>query len=57
MLNREEYNATFNCELSQEAFDTIMGNPVKIQDAEELIFVDPDTHEKTIFKRVKEESE
>lgn len=57
MLNLEEYNATFNCELSQEAFDTIMGNPVKIQDAEELIFVDPDTFEKTIFKRVKEESE
>lgn len=57
MLNREEYNATFNCDLSQEAFDTIMGNPVKIQDAYELIIVDPFTREKITFKRVKEESE
>ena len=52
MLSLEEYNATFNCDLSPEVFDTIMGKPVKIQDADELIFVDPVTHEKIVFKRV-----
>ena len=57
MLRLEEYNATFKCDLSEEGFNTIMGNPIRIQDAEELIFVDPDTHEKTVFKRVKEEGE
>lgn len=57
MLNREEYNETFDCNLSQEAFDKIMGNPCKIQDAEELIFVDPETHEKTVFKRVEKQKE
>lgn len=46
MLNFEEYNATFNCNLSKDSFDAI-----------ELIFVDPDTHEKVIFKRVREEDE
>ena len=54
MLNLEEYNATFSCNLDKDAFEAIMGNPIKIQDAEELIFVDPNTHEKTVFKRVKE---
>ena len=52
MLSFEEYNATFNCNLSREAYDTIMGNPVKIQDADWLLFIDPDTHEKIKFKRV-----
>lgn len=52
MLNLEEYNLTFSHNLSKEEFDSIMGNPVKIQDAEELIFVDPNTHEKIVFKRV-----
>lgn len=56
MLGFEEYKATFNCDLSEEAFNTIMGNPIRIQDAEELIFVDPDTHEKTVFKRAEEEA-
>ena len=55
MLNLEEYNATFSHNLSKEDFDIIMGNPIKIQDAEELIFVDPNTHEKIVFKRVPEE--
>lgn len=55
MLRFEEYKATFNCDLSEEAFNTIMGNPIRIQDAEEVIFVDPDTHEKIVFKRVKED--
>ena len=54
MLNLEEYNATFSCNLDKDAFKAIMGNPIKIQDADELIFVDPNTHEKTVFKRVKE---
>lgn len=57
MLSFEEYNATFNCNLSREAYDTIMGNPVKIQDADWLIFVDPDTHEKIKFKRVPADEE
>ena len=57
MLGLEDYNATFNCNLSEEAFNTIMGNPIRIQDADELVFVDPDTNEKTIFKRVTEGGE
>lgn len=57
MLNLEEYNATFFCNLDKDAFDAIMGKPIKIQDAEELIFVDPNTHKKTVFKRVSEEGE
>ena len=54
MLNFEEYKATFQCDISKEAFETIMGNPIKIQDADWLIFVDPNTNEKITFKRVKE---
>lgn len=54
MLNLEEYNGVFNCNLSKEAFETIMGISVNIKDADELIFVDPDTYEKIVFKRVKE---
>lgn len=57
MLNLEEYNVTFSCNLDKEAFDAIMGNPITIQDADELIFVDPDTHEKIVFKRVAKEGE
>ena len=52
----ESYNEVFNCSLSKEAFDAIMGKPLKIQDADELICVDPDTHEKIVFKRVPEEA-
>ena len=52
MLDLEEYNAVFGCDLSKEAFDVLMGTPIKIRDAEELIFVDPDTKEKIIFRRV-----
>lgn len=55
MLNLEEYNEVFACNLSKDAFDTIMGSPINIKDADELIFVDPDTHEKIVFKRVKED--
>ena len=55
MLNLEEYNAVFSADLSKEAFDTIMGKPVRIQDADELILVDAETHEKFTFKRVREE--
>ena len=51
----ESYNEVFNCSLSKEAFDAIMGKPLKIQNADELIYVDPDTHEKIVFKRVPEE--
>ena len=54
MLNLKEYNETFSCNLDKDAFEAIMGNPIKIQDATELIFIDPNTHEKTVFKRVKE---
>ena len=54
MLNLEEYNAVFSCDLSKEAFDVIMGSPVKIQDADELIFVNAETHEKIVFKRMTE---
>lgn len=57
MLNFEEYNAVFNCNLSKDAFDAIMGNPISIRDADELIFVDRDTHEKIVFKRVREDRE
>ena len=56
MLDLEEYNMTFDCDLSKAEFDTIMGNPIRIQDAEELIFVDPDTHERIVFKRTAEEA-
>lgn len=54
MLNLEEYNAVFSCNLDEDTFKAIMGSPCQIQDAEELIFVDPKTHEKIVFKRVKE---
>lgn len=57
MFDLDEYNAVFSCDLSKEEFDVIMGNPLKIQDANELIFVDPDTHEKIVFKRVAEGAE
>ena len=30
MLSREEYNLTFDCDLSEETFTEIMGNPVSI---------------------------
>jgi len=53
MLNLEEYNETFFCNLDKDTFDAIMGSPIKIQDAEELIFVNPYTHEKIVFRRVK----
>ena len=55
MLNLEEYNAVFGCDLSKEAFDVIMGSPLKLRDADELIFVDPDSNEKIIFRRVSED--
>ncbi len=54
MLSLEEYNETFSCDLSPEAFNAIMGSSVRWQDAEELIFVDAETHEKTVFRRVKQ---
>ena len=57
MLNLEEYNAVFSVDLSKEAFDTIMGEPVRIQDADELILVDAETHERFTFKRVREGEE
>ena len=50
----EQIGQAKDCSLSKEAFDAIIGKPLKIQDADELIFVDPNTHEKTVFKRVKE---
>lgn len=46
MLNLEEYNAVFSWNLDEDTFRAIMGSPCQIQDAEELIFVDPKTHEK-----------
>lgn len=55
MLDLEEYNAVFDCNLSKDAFDVIMGTPIKIRDADELIFVDPDTKEKIVFRRVSNE--
>ena len=57
MLNLEEYNAVFSVDLSKETFDTIMGEPVRIQDADELILVDAETHERFTFKRVREGEE
>lgn len=54
MFNLEEYNEVFDCNLSKESFEAIMGKPINVKDADELIFVDPDTHEKIVFKRVKE---
>lgn len=54
MFNLEEYNAVFDCNLSKESFEAIMGKPINVKDADELIFVDPDTREKIVFKRVKE---
>lgn len=39
------------------AFDIIMGQPVRIQDADELILVDAETHERFTFKRVREGEE
>ena len=54
MFNLKEYNEVFDCNLSKDAFETIMGSPISIKDADELIFVDPDTHEKIVFKRAKE---
>ena len=55
MLNLEEYNAVFDTNLSKEVFDVIMGSPLKLRDADELIFVDPDTKETIIFRRVSNE--
>lgn len=54
MFDLKEYNGVFDCNLSKEAFEAIMGKPINVKDADELIFVDPDTHEKIVFKRVKE---
>lgn len=56
MLNLEEYNSVFSCNLDEDAFKTIMGNPCRIQDVDELIAVDSVTHEKFIFKKVEERS-
>ena len=55
MLDLEAYNETFSSNLDKDTFEAIMGSPIKIQDAEELIFVNPYTHEKIVFRRVKEE--
>lgn len=55
MFDLEEYNAVFACNLSKESFEVIMGKPISVKDADELIFVDPNTHEKIVFKRVKED--
>lgn len=57
MLNFEEYKEVFDIDIDRETFDTIMGGPIRIQDAVELIFVDPETHEKIVFKRTTEEAE
>lgn len=57
MLNFEEYydNASTAKTVAEDAFDAIIGNPINIRDADELIYVDPNTHEKIVFKRVKED--
>lgn len=55
MLDLEAYNETFSSNLDKDTFEAIMRSPIKIQDTEELIFVNPYTHEKIVFKRVKEE--
>ena len=54
MFNLEEYNEVFDCNLNKESFEAVMGKPISIKDADELIFVDPDTHEKIVFKRIKD---
>lgn len=55
MLNREEYNATFKHDLSQEEFEKlkpiILGSD-NIKTIESLSFVDPETHELTEFVQV-----
>ncbi len=55
MLNREEYNMTFNRDLSQEEFDKITGlvlDQKNIKEIEQLSFVDAETHEVFSFYNV-----
>lgn len=56
MLNREEYNMTFGCELSEEEFETIMGKSITDEDilngrVDRLTFCDKQGH-KQEFARV-----
>lgn len=53
-MNREEYNATFDLDVTPEAFEKIMGEPISWKNADEIIMVDPETHERAVFCRVKE---
>lgn len=55
MLNREEYNATFHTDLSQEDFEklaTVVLGKDDIRNTESFSFVDPVTHEVTEFVQV-----
>lgn len=52
-----EFLSILRGKAEKDAFDAIMGNPINIRDADELIFVDPDTHEKIVFKRIREDGE
>ena len=53
-MGREEYNATFGLDVTPEAFERIMGAPISWKNADEIIVVDPETHEKAVFRRVNE---
>ena len=53
MLSREEYNATFDTNLSQEDFEEL--DPMTdLRDAERITFVDAKTLEKYTFVSIKE---
>ena len=53
-MGREEYNATFDLDVTPEAFEKIVGESISWKNADEIIVVDPETHEKAVFRRVKE---
>lgn len=54
MLNREEYNATFNCNVNEEEFARIMGESVDMfsHEIDSITAVNSITKEKVEFVRV-----
>lgn len=60
MLNREEFNRTFGCDLSEEEFETIMGKGITDEDilngrVDKLTFCDKQGHKQEFAKVVKGE--
>lgn len=60
MLNREEYNETFNCNLIKEEFEKVMSKPITNEDilngrVDRLTFCDKQGHKQEFAKVVKGE--